>query len=252
MQEQLGQQPETILPYDMVSLPSQGVFYKNKKKSVKVTYLNASDENLLATPSLQANGELVNTLISRKILDKDINVIDMPECDKEAILVFLRNTAFGSDYKITLKDPKTEESFETTLDLSILKTNDVGVELDNNNEFNHYLEVSKKKVKLSFLTPQNERTLKILDEQNKNAVVNTYMTKQLELMVKEIDGNREPMTIAQFIQTMPIRDSQSIRKIVRENSPSLDLTIPVLTPSNEEINARITFGVEFFRPFYGI
>jgi len=252
MQEQLGQQPETILPYDMVSLPSQGVFYKNKKKSVKVTYLNASDENLLATPSLQASGELVNTLISRKILDKDINVIDMPECDKEAILVFLRNTAFGSDYKITLKDPKTEESFETTLDLSILKTNDVGVELDNNNEFNHYLEVSKKKVKLSFLTPQNERTLKTLDEQNKNAVVNTYMTKQLELMVKEIDGNREPMTIAQFIQTMPIRDSQSIRKIVRENSPSLDLTIPVLTPSNEEINARITFGVEFFRPFYGI
>ncbi len=176
----------------------------------------------------------------------------MPECDKEAILVFLRNTAFGSDYKVTLKDPKTEESFETTLDLSILKTNDVGVELDNNNEFNHYLEVSKKKVKLSFLTPQNERTLKTLDEQNKNAVVNTYMTKQLELMVKEIDGNREPMTIAQFIQTMPIRDSQSIRKIVRENSPSLDLTIPVLTPSNEEINARITFGVEFFRPFYGI
>ena len=252
MQEQLGQQPETILPYDMVSLPSQGVFYKNKKKSVKVTYLNASDENLLATPSLQANGELVNTLISRKILDKDINVIDMPECDKEAILVFLRNTAFGSDYKITLKDPKTEESFETTLDLSILKTNDVGVELDNNNEFNHYLEVSKKKVKLSFLTPQNERTLKTLDEQNKKAVVNTYMTKQLELMVKEIDGNRDPMTIAQFIQTMPIRDSQSIRKIVRENSPSLDLTIPVLTPSNEEINARITFGVEFFRPFYGI
>jgi len=252
MQEQLGQQPETILPYDMVSLPSQGVFYKNKKKSVKVTYLNASDENLLATPSLQANGELVNTLISRKILDKDINVIDMPECDKEAILVFLRNTAFGSDYKITLKDPKTEESFETTLDLSILKTTDVGVELDNNNEFNHYLEVSKKKVKLSFLTPQNERTLKTLDEQKKDAVVNTYMTKQLELIVKEIDGNRDSMTIAQFIQTMPIRDSQSIRKIVRENSPSLDLTIPVLTPSNEEINARITFGVEFFRPFYGI
>ena len=28
-------------------------------------------------------------------------LIDMPECDKEAILVFLRNTAFGSDYKIT-------------------------------------------------------------------------------------------------------------------------------------------------------
>tara|TARA_R110002012_G_scaffold56095_1_gene143521 strand:+ start:309 stop:1067 length:759 start_codon:yes stop_codon:yes gene_type:complete len=252
MQEQVGQQPETILPYDMVSLPSQGVFYKNKKTSVKVTYLNASDENLLATPALQANGELINTLLSRKVLDKDINVMDMPECDKEAVLVFLRNTAFGSDYKVTLTDPKTKESFEATIDLSVLKTNEVGVKLDNNNEFDHYLEISKKKVKLSFLTPQDERTLKALDEQNKKAAVNNYMTKQLEMLLKEVDGVRDPMTIAQFIQTMPIRDSQNIRKIVRENSPSLDLTIPVLTPSNEEINARITFGVEFFRPFYGI
>ncbi len=252
MQEQMGQQPETILPYDMVSLPSQGVFYKNKKKSVKVTYLNASDENLLATPSLQANGQLVNALISKKILDKDIHVEDMPECDKEAILVFLRNTAFGSDYKITLTDPKTKETFETTIDLSVIRTNDCGVELDDKNEFDHYLEVSKKKVKVSFLTPQDERKLKVVEEQNKNAVINPYMTKQLELILKEVEGVRETMTIAQFIQTMPIRDSQSIRKVVRENSPSLDLTIPVLTPSNEEINVRITFGVEFFRPFYGI
>ena len=92
MQEQMGQQPETILPYDMVTLPSQGIFFKNKKKSVKVTYLNASDENLLATASLQANGELVNTLLTRKILDKDINIMDMPECDKEAILIFFTDS----------------------------------------------------------------------------------------------------------------------------------------------------------------
>jgi len=252
MQEQMGQQPETILPYDVVTLPSQGIFYKNKKKSVKVTYLNASDENLLATPSLQANGELVNTLLSRKILDKDINIMDMPECDKEAILVFLRNTAFGSDYSITLTDPKTKKSFDTTIDLAVLKTNEVGVEVDEKNEFEFYLEVSKQKVKLAFLTPENERTLKTLDEENKKSPISNYMTRQLEMLVKEIDGNRQPMTIANQIQIMPIRDSQAIRKIVRENSPSLDLTISVLTPSNEEINARITFGVEFFRPFYGI
>ena len=252
MQEPMGQQPETILPYDMVSLPSQGVFYKSQKKAVKITYLNASDENLLATPSLQANGELVNTLLSRKILDKDIDIMEMPECDKEAILIFLRNTAFGSEYTVKLTDPKTEESFETTIDLSVLTTNDIEVELDENNEFDHYLEISKKKVKLSFLTPQDERKLKKIDEENKKSILNPYMTKQLEILVKEIDGVRDPMTIAQFIQTMPIRDSQAIRKIVRENSPSLDLTIPVLTPSNEEINTRITFGVEFFRPFYGI
>jgi hypothetical protein len=35
------------LPHDVVPLPTQGVFYKNKKKSIKVGYLTANDENIL-------------------------------------------------------------------------------------------------------------------------------------------------------------------------------------------------------------
>ena len=35
------------LPHDIVSLPSGGIFYKSKKKSIKVGYLTASDENYL-------------------------------------------------------------------------------------------------------------------------------------------------------------------------------------------------------------
>ena len=72
------------------------------------------------------------------------------------------------------------------------------------------------------------------------------------MVVKEIDGVRDPMTLSQTIQIMPIKDSQNIRKVVRENAPELDLNIKVKTPSNQEIGARIAFGVEFFRPFYGI
>ena len=34
------------LPHDVVMLPSRGKFYKSKKKSVKVGYLTASDENI--------------------------------------------------------------------------------------------------------------------------------------------------------------------------------------------------------------
>ena len=251
MQEQMNQQ-ETILPYDVVSLPSGGAFYANKKKVLKVTYLNASDENLLATPSLTSNGTLVESLLSRKILDKDIKVEDMPECDKEAVLIFLRNTAFGSDYQVTVTDKKTNESFETTLDLSILKTKDIDVVMDDNNEFDFYLEKSKKKVKLSLLSPSDEKYLREVEKTHKDSPINPYMTKQLERMVKEIDGNRDPMTISQIIQMLPILDAQSIRKAVRKNTPELNLSVNVMTPSNEEMAVRVSFGVEFFRPFYGI
>ena len=243
---------ESILPYDMVSLPSQGVFYQNGKKSVKVTYLNASDENLLATPSMIGSGELVDSLLSRKILDKDIVVADMANCDKEAILVFLRNTAFGSDYTVSVLDPKTNTEFQKKIDMSVLKTKDITVEVDERGEFEHYLEMSKKKCRITLLSPTHEKELKKIEETYKDQKISPYMTKQLEMVVKEIDGNRDPMTIANFIQTMPIKDSQGIRKTVRKNAPELDLNIKVMTPSNEEIGVRINFGVEFFRPFYGI
>ena len=64
MQEQFKPQ-ETILPYDVVSLPSGGIYYTNKKKSVKVTYLNASDENLLASAAARQT-DLVDNLLQKK------------------------------------------------------------------------------------------------------------------------------------------------------------------------------------------
>jgi len=251
MQNTNDQQTESILPYDVVQLPSQGIFYPNNKNSVKVTYLNASDENLLASQATR-KGNLIDILISKKMLDKDITVENMADCDKEAILVFLRNTAFGSQYEVKMADPKTNQDFTTTIDLSVLKTRDINVELDENNEFDFVLEQSKKKVKLTFLSPEDEKYLQGVDEQYKDQPINPFMTKQLERMIKEIDGIRDKMTLAQVIQTMPIKDSQSIRKIVRENTPNLDLLIPVQSPSNETLNVRVTLGVEFFRPFYGL
>lgn len=35
------------LPHDVVTLPTGGIFYKSKKKSIKVGYLTANDENIL-------------------------------------------------------------------------------------------------------------------------------------------------------------------------------------------------------------
>ena len=93
------------LPHDVVPLPSQGLFYKNKKKSLKVGYLTAQDENILL--STNGNKNIITTLLKNKIYEPDFNINELLDGDAEAILIFLRNTAFGSDYNFKLKDPKT-------------------------------------------------------------------------------------------------------------------------------------------------
>ena len=98
------------LPHDVVPLPSQGLFYANKKKSVKVGYLTAQDENLLASVNMGTTN-VIGQLLKSKIYEPDIKIDDLLPGDVEAILIFLRNTAFGPKYKISSIDPQTSKRF---------------------------------------------------------------------------------------------------------------------------------------------
>ena len=51
---------------------------------------------------------------------------------------------------------------------------------------------------------------------------------------------------------MPIADSKYLRKFIRDCEPQLDLKRIITAPSGEKVTLDVTFGVEFFRPFFGI
>jgi len=243
---------DPTIAYDVIPLPSQGIYYPNKKKNIKVAFLTASDENILSSPSLIANNLVVDELLKRKVLDKDINVDDIVEEDRQAILFFLRNTAFGSDYEVTTTDPKTSETFTTRIDLSNIKIKDFILKEDINGEYEFYLPVSKFPITFTFLTKKQEDELKKIEDSWNGVGVPPIKTKELEFIIKSINGVKDPMQLKNFIEKMPIRDSQEFRKFVKENKPGLDLSQTVIAPSGEEVQVSIGFGVEFFRPFYGI
>jgi hypothetical protein len=232
-----------MVAYDVVQLPSQGVHYANGKKSLRVAYLTAADENILMSPNLLQSDSVIDELLKRKILDKELNIEELVDEDRQAILIFLRNTAFGTEYKIDLVDPISKQSFEGVVDLSILKTKDFKLIADSNGEYEFFLNVVKKKVTFKFLTN--------LQDSSKDTIA-PLNTKRLEMMIKSVDGTRDQMAIYQFIQNLPIRDSQEFKKYVSENKPGLDLIVEVIAPSGEKVPVLVDFGVEFFRPFYGI
>lgn len=235
------------LPHDVVMLPSGGIFYKNKKKSVKVGYLTASDENLL----LGGSKNFTLQLLRNKVYEHDLRPEEMIEGDIEAILIFLRNTSFGSDMEISVLDPKTNNRFNTTIDLgelSIVK----GVAPDLDGVFTIELPKSGDVVKVKPLT--YGEILEI------NDIIDNYpasrpaprVTLRLSKEIQSINDKTDKAFISKYVETMPIADSKHIKRFLNDNEPKLNLKRNVMTPSGDMTTVYAGFGVEFFRPFFGI
>ena len=111
---------------------------------------------------------------------------------------------------------------------------------------------SKIGITFKFLTQKQENEIKELNKSWNGTGVAPIITKQLEGMIRSVEGNKDPMNIRNFVENLPIKDSQEFRKYVSDKKPGIDLTQKTTTPSGEEVQFTIGFGVDFFRPFYGI
>lgn len=240
------------ISYDVVEFPSRGIHYKNKKKSARVAYLTASDENILSSPNIIQSNNIIDELLKRKVLDRDIQVEEIVEEDRQAILIFLRNTAFGSDYNVRLLDPKTNEEFTVSEDLSSLEFKEFKLVPDVNDEYKYVMPKSNIDVTFKFLTRKQEMDIEEMSKNWNGLDVAPVVTKRLEMMIQTVAGVRDQMNTRNFVLNLPIKDSQDFRKFVSENKPSLNLTRKTKAPSGEIVEYTIGFGVEFFRPFWGI
>ena len=242
------------LPHDVIQLPTQGKFYKSKKKSIKVGYLTAADENILAEIDFKKNVNegIVLPLLRNKVYERDIRPEELLDGDIEAILLFLRNTSFGPEYKIIAVDPETEERFTTTILLDELNYKKTEVEPNEDGYFETTLPVSQKKVVLKLLTISDkieiDRIVKSYPSERTAPVVTTRLLRN----IISIDGDDDKSKISMFVEQMPIADSKHIRRFLINNEPRLDLSKEVIAPSGEKVVVDITFGVEFFRPFLSV
>lgn len=233
------------LPHDVVPLPSQGLFYKNKKKSLKVGYLTAQDENILMGG---ADDSILN-LLRNKIYEPDIRVDELLEGDIEAIMIFLRNTSFGTDLTLNLTDPTTKKNFQYVVSLERLSVIE-GEKPSDDGTFTVKLPRSGATVKLKPLTYGEVLEL--------DKIANTYpmgrpapkVTMRLNKQIVEVDGSVDRGEIAKFVEQLPIMDSKFIKKFMSENEPRLDMSRTITTPSGESLIINVGFGVDFFRPFF--
>jgi hypothetical protein len=238
------------LPHDVVELPSRGLYYKNKKSAVKVGYLNATDEDVLS--SGVKNNNLLMTLLRNKLYEPEIKPEDLLDGDIEAILIFLRNTSFGPEYTINLMDPATGKMFQHTFIIDEVNFKKPKTTPNEDGTYTTTLPRTGSIVKLRLLTLGDKSKITDMETKYPKGRVAPITIWTLQEQIIELNGETDRGKIIEFVQNMPIMDSKHIKRFISQNEPGLDLTLEVIAPSGENVSTSITFGVDFFRPFFDL
>jgi len=238
------------LPHDVVELPSRGLYYKNKKSGVKIGYLNATDEDVLS--SGVKNNNLLITLLRNKLYEPEIKPEDLLDGDIEAILIFLRNTSFGPEYTINLMDPATGKMFQHTFIIDEVNFKKPKTTPNEDGTFTTTLPRTGAIVKLRLLNLGDKSKITDMETKYPKGRIAPTTIWTLQEQIIELNGETDRGKIIEFVQNMPIMDSKYIKRFISQNEPGLDLTLEVIAPSGENVSTSITFGVDFFRPFFDI
>lgn len=148
--------------YDIIPLPSNGECYKSKINRIPVSYLTAYDENFITSPNLYRDGLVIDFLLKNKVVDPNINVEELLSGDVDAIMLFLRTTSYGPDFPVSVRDPKTNQYIETSIDLSKIKVKPFKLKGDENGYFDYTVESTKDVIKFKYLTRKEEKLLEKL------------------------------------------------------------------------------------------
>lgn len=169
--------------FDVIPLPSRGECYENNMSNIAVAYLTANDENMIVSPNLYRDGLILDYLLKAKIKNTDINPDDLVEGDREAIILWLRATSYGTDYPINVTDNKTGIQFETTVDLTQIKHKPFVLQSDGNGLFDFTMPVTKDQIKFRFLTHGDIKQIEAIEkEEQANIKKNRLLT-----IVKDIE-----------------------------------------------------------------
>lgn len=251
-------QPPEEIPYDNVPLPSNGTIYPidsplHGKTHVPIKILTTQEENILTSPALIKTGKVIQVLLEACMMDKDIKINDLIAGDRNAIMVSVRISGYGSEYEVPIECSKcdTEYDHEFNLNALVIKRLEISPIDKGMNLFEYILPRSKKRVLFKFITGHDEEQIDEAAERRKKIGLlgDSKVTDKLRHSIVELDGSKKRGDIEMDIQKMFAYDSSALRGYMDKHEPGIDMTQETTCPgcgNREEVTVPI--GIGFFYP----
>jgi hypothetical protein len=247
------------IPVELAPLPSKGKVYPDgsplqNATSVEIKAMTAREEDILTSRAFLKKGTVITELLKSCIHTPGVDPDSLLSGDRNAIMISLRVTGYGQEYKSDILCPYCDNRVEATFDLSQLRIKPLDLEplQPGQNLFQFTLPVSKKVVTFKYLTGADERDFQAEMDQKKKMVGmqgESLVTSKLKRAVMSVDGITDRSKIVTFVQSMPAGDSRALRKFMDDNEPGIDMKVWTTCPlCHEGQEVEMPIGLKFFWP----
>jgi len=251
------------IPVENVPIPSNGIVYPPEhplhlQETIQIRAMTAKEEDILTSKALIKKGTVITELIRSCLIDKRIDPNDMILGDRNAVMVALRITGYGSDYAVEVNCPacgeRSKQQFNLA-ELSITRLNEQPV-ADGSNVFEVVMPKTREtdpdlKIRYRHMTGHDEQHMTVMQERKKKQGFKTdnLITTRYQQQIVAINDITDKTKIQMFIQRMPTKYSIALRGSMDKNEPGIQMKQHIQCPACfEESEVSMPLGASFFWP----
>jgi hypothetical protein len=246
-----------VVPTEFVELPTRGLFYPpehplHNVESVEIKHMTAKETDILSSKTLLKKGVAIDRMLQSIIVDSSIQVDDLYTGDKNALIIAARTSGFGEDYNASITCTNCSTVFEQEFNLTEVSVKQVEDDIKFTDTGTFFIELPQTKVNVEckLLTTEDEkRLLALLEKRQKLKLPESSLTDQYKSFIVSLNGVTERSTVEEFIDLMPARDANYLRKEYDRARPDVDLThVCDCDNCGATVQVNIPFTANFFWP----
>jgi hypothetical protein len=224
-----------LMPSEIFQLVSKGMVYPKdhplRSGTIEMRYMTAYDEDILTNPSYMREGVVLDKLLQALIITP-FDYTTIAKIDKNGLIIAARILSYGKEYPVVVRDPKTENELNRTVDLNLLKNSDFDLVSDDAGEFEYTLEDGTN-LKFKFL----------LNGEDENLTISQF----LEHTIMQVNDSRKKEDIQDFIRyKFFAKDAKVFRKYINDKTPSVIMDYEFEGEDGSTFIAGFPIGTDLF------
>jgi hypothetical protein len=248
-----------VAPTEIVDLPSKGRGYPenhplNGKDFIEIKYMTAKDEDTLSNQSLLKKGIALERVLTSIIVDANIDSLSLLVCDRNAILIKARATAYGANYDAVVNCPKCATKNMMTFDLMSPKvegglTEGEASDVTYVGDGLYQTKMPGTKFTVKFRLANGEDENRIMEMAISGKSVDYGAVEQYKKMIKSVENFTEEEVIHSYVDNMIVTDATHLKKCLKDCTTSIRITETLACKScSNEQEVDVPFGTDFFWP----